>query len=164
MSSKMTQKEAVFQAVNSVLTDANVSVPEGTNYSDLMTREHRASITDILVEGFKGSTIELESAFESEAALRVYCSGLTSNWLRKDKRLNGNVKYAPKNPGSRVGASDPQLKALRTLLASKTDSEERAEIQTFIDNRVSEIGVSKVKKPSIDFSALPEELRAKYEA
>jgi hypothetical protein len=161
---KMTQKEAVFQAITSVLTEAGVAVNEGDNFSNHMNREHRAAVTNILVEGFKSGTVELEKSFESDAALRVYCSGLTSNWLRKDKRLNGGEKYSPKNPGSRVGSSDPQIKALRALLQSKSDPSDREEIQGYINTRLAEIGTTKTKKVTVDFDSLPEELRAKYSA
>lgn len=159
--SKMSQKEAVFNAVSSVLADAGVVVPEGQSHSTVMTRELRARVTNILVEGFTTGSVELSKEMP-ESELRAYCSGLTSNWLRKDERLNGAVKYVPKNPGSRVGAGDAQLKALKQLLSTKTDADEIAEIQSYIDARVAEISASRKKSVAIDFSALPAELAAKY--
>ena len=158
----LSQKEAVFSAVSSVLSEANIVVNEGESFATHMNRELRAQVTNILVEGFGNGTIVLDKAFASEAELRTYCSGLTSNWLRKDTRLNGGIKYEAKNPGSRVGSSDVQLKAMRALLSTKTDPSERAEIQTFIDARVSEIKVSRKPAKTIDFSALPVELAEKY--
>ena len=158
MSNQVSQKEAVHSAVSSVLSEANITVNEGENHSTYMNRELRAQVTNILVEGFNGGTIVLEKTFGSEAELRTYCSGLTSNWLRKDGRLNGGIKYEAKNPGSRVGSSDVQLKAMRALLSTKTDPAERAEIQTFIDTRVTEIKASRKPVKTIDFSALPAEL------
>jgi hypothetical protein len=145
MSDKSKQKEAVFSAVTSVLSEAGVSVTEGDNFAAHLNRELRAQVTNILVEGFKSGTISLDKAYETEAELRTYASGVTSNWLRKDTRMNGGVKYAAKNPGSRVGSTDPQLKAMRTLLATRTDlsDSDRAEIQGFIDKRVSEVRSSK---------------------
>jgi hypothetical protein len=160
--SQMTQKEAVFNAVSSVLSEANITVSDNENYSTYMNRELRAQVTNILVEGFNSGTIALDKVFTSEAELRTYCSGLTSNWLRKDKRLNGGAKYEAKNPGSRVGSSDVQLKAMRALLGAKTDPAERAEIQSFIDARVIDIKVSRKPAKAIDFSALPAELAEKY--
>jgi hypothetical protein len=164
MSAQMTQKEAVFSAVSSVLSEANIVVNEGESFSTHMNRELRSQVTNILVEGFNNGTIALDKAFSSEAELRTYCSGLTSNWLRKDTRLNGGIKYEAKNPGSRVGSSDVQLKAMRALLSTKTDPAERAEIQAFIDARVAEIKVSRKPAKTIDFSALPVELAEKYSA
>ena len=162
MSNVLTQKEAVFSAISSVLSENNITVVDGASHSTYMNRELRAQVTNILVEGFNSGSIALDKTFASEAELRTYCSGLTSNWLRKDARLNGGVKYEAKNPGSRVGHSDVQLKAMRALLSTKTDPSERAEIQSFIDARVSEIKESRKPAKTIDFSALPAELASKY--
>lgn len=145
------QKEAVFSAVTSVLSEAGVSVNEGENFAAHLNRELRAQVTNILVEGFNGGTIALDKSFESESDLRTYCSGLTSNWLRKDPRMNGGVKYIAKNPGSRVGSADPTIKSMRTLLATRTDlsPSDRAEIQSAIDSRVAEVRSSKKTTKSL---------------
>lgn len=156
--SKLTQKEAVFQAVNSVFVENNVNVAEGTDVSTLMTRELRAQVNQILFEGFRSGNVELDRTF-NDSELKGYVSGLQSNWLRKDKRLNGGAKYTTKNPGSRVGSSDPSLKAMRTLLSTLTTDSDRAEVQSAISARVSEIQASKVKKVSIDTTVLPSALR-----
>lgn len=157
--SKQTQKEAVFSAVTSVVSEANIAVKEGDNYSDHLNRELRAQVTSILVEGFKSGTIALDKEFESDSDLRTYCSGLTSNWLRKDKRLNGGTQYIAKNPGSRVGSSDSQLKAMRALFATQTDPAKQAEIKAFIDARVAEIKASRKPAKKINVADLPEELK-----
>jgi hypothetical protein len=151
MSGTTKQKEAVFSAVSSVLTEAGISVTEGENFATHLSRELRAQVTNILVEGFNGGTIALDKSFENDADLRTYCSGLTSNWLRKDPRMNGGVKYVAKNPGSRVGSADPTIKSMRTLLATRTDltATDRAEIQAAIDSRVAEVRSSKKTAKSL---------------
>lgn len=151
--SKMSQKEAVFSAVINVC-----GLIEG-QYSP--TKEQRAQINAILFEGFKSDKIELSKEYD-DAGLKAYVSGVQSNWLRKDKRLNGNVSYVAKNPGSRHGSSDPQLKALRALLNTMTTEEEKSEVQGYIDARITEINASKVKLQPINFEALPEALRNKF--
>jgi len=146
----MTQEEAVFQAITNV-----VGEQEGA-YTP--TKEQRAQVTEILVEGFKSGTIALKDTpanaekLADDAKLRSYCSGLQSNWLRKDPRLNGGVKYVAKNPGSRAGSTDPQVKAMRTLLQTRVDltKEDRAEIQGMIDARVAEIKPAKTVSLSIE--------------
>lgn len=150
---KMTQKEAVFQAVK------NVCGEQDGAYTP--TKEQRAQINQILFQGFKSETIELERQF-SDSDLKGYVSGLQSNWLRKDKRLNGGVSYVAQNPGSRAGSSDPSLKAMRALLSTLTTEEEKAEVQGYIDARVAEINASKKKSVSIDFTALPADLASKF--
>ncbi len=146
----MKQGEAVFQAVT------NVCGKVDGKYEP--TKDQRASIKQILFEGFKGGKIVLGKSY-SDKELSDYIPGLISNWLRKDKRLNGGVAYVPANPGSRSGGTDPQVKAMRALLATKTDPKERAEIQVFIDAKVATL---KPKPVEINVNDLPEELRAKY--
>jgi hypothetical protein len=155
---KMTQKEAVFQAITSVLSDAGVDVSEGANVATMMDREKRAQVNSILFQGFKGGAIEIETEF-TDTQLKTYVSGLQSNWLRKDKRLNGGGSYTPKQPGLRAGSGDPQLKALRALLASKTNPAERAEIQGYIDARVGAIKAERKPTVQINVNDLPAALR-----
>lgn len=157
--SKMSQKEAVFSAVTSVLAENNISVAEGTDVSTLMTRELRSQVNQVLFEGFRNGSVELDREY-NDSDLKAYVSGLQSNWLRKDKRLNGGATYSAKNPGSRIGSSDPQLKAMRALLTTDISAEEKAEVQQHITARVSEIQASKVKKVTIDASVLPASLQS----
>lgn len=150
---KMTQKEAVFQAV------CNVTGFEGEGICS-PSKEERAQVNAILFEGFRSGKIELDREY-SDSDLKAYVSGLQSNWLRKDKRLNGGTQYVAKNPGSRAGSTDPQLKAMRNLLSTLTDPNDRAEVQAHIDAKVAEIRAHKVTK-TVDFSALPADLAAKF--
>lgn len=151
--SKQTQKEAVFHAVTHVVG----SVPDSSPVE--LTREQRAQVNMILFEGFRSGTIELDREY-SDTELKAYVSGLQSNWLRKDKRLNGGVAYVPKNPGSRVGGGDAQLKALRTLQKMQTDPAKILEIQSFIDKRLAEIKPASTKEVTVNVADLPAELAA----
>ena len=150
---KYSQKEAVFNAVTNVC--------EATDSGYVPSKEERASICQVLFEGFRAGTIDLDAnhvGHSDDAKLKNYCSGLLSNWLRKDGRLNGGVKYEAKNPGSRAGSTDPQIKAMRLLLSTKSDPAERAEIQSFIDKRLAEI------KPASQAKTLTAEQIAVLEA
>ena len=157
--SKQSQKEAVFTAVVNVLAQENISIVEGQPVA--MTKEYRALVNNILFEGFRNGTIELDREF-SDSDLKGYVSGLQSNWLRKDKRLNGGIQYVAKTPGSRAGSGDPSLKAMRTLMSTLTTDSDKAEVQTHIDARLSEIQASKAKSVTIDYSVLPADLAAKF--
>lgn len=130
----MKQKDAVYQAV------VNVCGEQDGAYTP--TKEQRAQVNAILFEGFRANEIAIDKTFD-DAGLKQYVSGLQSNWLRKDSRLNGGVKYEAKNPGSRTGSTDPQIKAMRLLLSTKSDPSEVAEIQSFIDKRLAEIKPAK---------------------
>lgn len=159
---KYNQKEAVYNAVMNVLNENGIEVADGQSVADALDREDRAQINDILFEGFRSGQIELATEFPTDAALKAYVSGLQSNWLRKDKRLNGGAPYVPKNPGSRENMGDAQLKAMRQLLATKTNASERAEIQEYIDKRKAELAAQRKPQADIDYSILPAGLRTKY--
>ena len=163
--SKMNQKEATFNAIVTVLKNAGIEFVENVTVAkSVMSKEHRAQVNAILFAGFREGKIEIDEPKSDDSDLKQYVSGLQSNWLNKDKRLNGGVQYAAKNPGSRSGSTDPQVKALKALLAQTQDTEGKAEIQGYLDARLKAIGVSKAKETVVDFSALPEALRSKYQA
>jgi hypothetical protein len=148
----MNQKEAVFQAV------VNVTGFTGDGAVEI-SKEQRASVSAILIEGFRSGAIELQREFDDKE-LKSYVSGLLSNWLRKDTRLNGGSKYEAKNPGSRAGSGDAALTAMRALLTTLTDPNDKAEVQAHIDARMAEL--TKAKAVTIDFSKLPADLVAKF--
>ena len=151
--SKMSQKEAVFVAVSNVTGFTG----EGTV---IISKEQRGQVNAILFESFRAGNIELDREY-TDSDLKSYVSGLQSNWLRKDKRLNGGTQYVAKNPGSRAGSADPQLKAMRALMSTLTTDAEKSEVQGYIDARISEIATTKQAK-TVDFSALPADLQAKF--
>lgn len=162
--SKMKQSDAVVAAVTTVLANAGIGFEEGQNAHPLLTKELRSQVAAILFEGFKSETIDLKTDYD-DAQLRKYIPGLVTNHVGKDKRLNGGVNHKIKNPGSRAGSSDPQIKALRALMSNVTDESERAEIQVHIDARLQEIGETKAKKTvKVNYEDLPEDLKAKYGA
>lgn len=162
----MKQRDAVYNAVTSVLSDNDIHFEDGMNATDLLTKEFRSSVHTIVTEGFSSGSIEFADTPANQAKLAdpsklsSYVSGLISNWFRKDMRLNGNVKYTPKNPGSRVGSTDPQLKALRQLAKqfSGVDETKFTKIQGEIDIRVAAIQAERAKKVAIDYSVLPTDL------
>jgi len=144
----MNQKEAVYQAVLNVVGEFEGKCEP--------TKEQRAEINMILFAGFRAGTIELDREF-NDKELKSYVSGLQSNWLRKDGRLNGGVKYVAQNPGSRAGSGDAQVKAMKALLSTIADPTKQAEIQSFIDKRVAEI--KPTKTITINVADLPAELQ-----
>lgn len=145
------QKEATYNAVVHV-----TGHKEGVCSP---TPEQRKQINMILFAGFRAGEIQLEREF-TDKELMAYVSGLQSNWLRKDKRLNGGVTYVAKNPGSRQGVGDSQLKNLMLLKSTVTDPTEIAEIEEYIAARKAEIAAAKA--PTINYDVLPESLRNKF--
>lgn len=157
----MNQKQAAYTAITSVLKEKGIAFEDGMDVAPLMTTELRGIVNQMLVAGFAGGQIELSRGpFTTEQELKSYVSGLQSNWIRKDTRLNGGGKYEPKNPGSRTGSSDEQLKALVNLRSTLPEGTDRDEVDAFIEIRKTELAKSKI--PVIDFSKLPDALKSKY--
>jgi hypothetical protein len=152
----MKQRQAVFQAV------INVMGKQDGAYTP--TTDQRASIINIVAEGIHRGEVDFSDSakakYDTFEKVKSYTSGMVSNWLRKDPELNGGSKYTPKNPGSRTGQTDPEVKQLRLLMKSGQLSHEQAEIvKARLEERLAEIQASKAKDVEIDFSVLPAELR-----
>ena len=153
----MKQRTAVYNAVINVMGEREGKYEPSDN--------ERADIIMIVAEGLAQGTVdfsdEARAKYDSPAKIKSYTSGLVSNWLRKDTRLNGGTKYVPKNPGSRVGQGDPQLKALRQLSKTITDESKLELLNAKIEERKAEIAAEKAKKIEVDLNALPQDLRDK---
>ena len=138
----MTQKDAVYEAIVSVLNSDGISFTSGaTDVNSLLTRELRARIAALIVLNFQNGLIELsddaKQTLSDSAKLRTYVSGLISNWVRKDSRLNAGLPKIQKTVNRT--SNDPQLKAMRHLLNVQTDPDKCVEIQKFIDKRTAEL-------------------------
>ena len=149
----LSQKEAVFNAVINVMGDH-----EG-EYTP--SKDERNSIISIVTESFMAGEVsfseEAQAKYDSADKVKTYVGGLVNNWLRKDKRLNGGIKYQAKNPGSRAGMGDPTVKALKGLLKTELTDEQRVRIESELETRLAELRAIK-NKIEIDFGALPEGL------
>src|SRR5271166_4772439 len=134
----MKQKDAVFNAV--------VAASGTSEFSEAVTlsKDVRNKVQASLVQGFQAGEITYQGDASNKQKLTSYVSGLVSNWLRKDRRLNGNITYVAKNPGTRSGSGDDSVKAMRLLLATITDEADKAEIQAALDKRVAELKPKKV--------------------
>lgn len=157
----MKQSDAVFAAISNVFAQNNLSI-EGS-VKDQLTKTLKEQVCAIVVEGFKSGKVDLSdearAKFDTDQKLKSYTNGMITNWVNKDKRLNGGVKYEAKNPGSRAGAGDAQLKALKALM-SQVDDAAKPEIQAAIDARIAELKPDSTTE--IDVDALPEAIRAKF--
>ena len=147
----MNQGEAVFQAVK-----RHAEVVPGTAVK--LSDEQKKKVYEELIHGFMNGDIRYklkDGEKLEESIIRKYVPGLVNNWVRKDKRLNGDVKYEAKNPGSRTGNGDEKLKNMKALLDVVKDPAAKKEIQQAIDDRKAELQ----PKKEINLSALPEHLR-----
>lgn len=164
----MNQREAVFQTISETLGSITGTVT--------LTKEQRKTVVDsvaaLLSTGKAELSADAKAKYDTPEKLRAYASGLVNNWIRKDKRLNGGQSYTVKNPGSRAGAGDDQLKALKTLrkqVAATNNPQQLAEVDTAIANRQAEITAAKAAqtqkaKPvkmqkTVDLTEVPAELK-----
>lgn len=158
MKSMISQADAVFKAACEIVGEW--TGPIATS----ITKEQRGSVHDRVVAmflsgetGFRGTEAN-QAKLQDEAKLKSYVVGLVSNHFRKDKRLNGNVQYVPKNPGSRP--TDSQLRELRKLLGNYEEgTEEFTMVQEAIAKREGEIASTKSTAKPVDYSAIPADLR-----
>jgi hypothetical protein len=141
----MNQKEAVFQVIKDLRRgDVDTDKPV------VLTKQEKQVAAQKLFEGFKKGKVAYNHEMPSDDKLLLYISGLVSNWLRKDKRLNGQRNYTPRRPGARalpIGVDsniDPdQLEALRTLAGGEGE-----EVQVFVIKRPA--AAAQIQAPAKD--------------
>lgn len=150
----MTQNEAVYLAVSAVFgkeLDQDGRVPETGQWS----AAQKEAVYSLMTQSFNAGEWEKKSGGTDPESVAKYIPGLVNNHVRKDKRLNGDVEYVAKRPGSRQGTGDESVKAMRTLLSMTTDPEAKAAIQLEIAKRIAEL------KPKVEINVekLPPHLR-----
>ncbi len=162
----MNQKSAVVSYILSALKEDGIDYTLGGEVSvkDVLTDTMRKEVREKLCDGFQNLEIQLsESAqdkylgAENEKKLKSYVSGLLNNWIKKNPEFNSGLGYVPKNPGSRTGQGDEQIKNLRLMLKSITEEEVREEIEQAIKDRLAEIKPESVVE--VKAEAIPEHLR-----
>jgi hypothetical protein len=157
------QKDSIFIAVEAALKNDGQSIEEGVAVA--LTKDQRSSVVETVTTSLMNGETEMKDSarqnYDTEDKMSSYAKGLVNNWLRKDKRLNGNVKYEAQNPGSRAGSQDPTIRELKKLLANVEDGEQKEAIQQEIDNRLAELKAQKAanRKASINTDLIPEELK-----
>lgn len=160
----MKQSQAVYQATQSVCEEHGIEFAEGMDFKEVFNTDQRAQVielvTDMLINGQADFSDKAKAKYDTRDKVRGYVSGMVSNWYRKDQRLNGGVQYKPKNPGSRTGSQDEEVKNLKLLIKSGQLDEDGVKIaQARLDERIAEIKASKAQV-DINFDALDPELLA----
>jgi hypothetical protein len=148
---KIPQKAAVFNAI--------VAVTGKEQFEEALKLEgdQKRKVRDHVFQQFKEGKVTYGGEMPEDKELRRYCTGLVSNWLRKDRRLNGNTTYAPQNPGQRAGQGDEQLQMLKQLAKlPHLNDDQRREVQAAIEQREEQLRGPQVQ---IDPEKLPENLR-----
>jgi hypothetical protein len=147
---KISQKDAVYAAITEVLGE---TPPNPCTLTD----EQRKQVHQLTLEQFEAGIVSLTHT--PVQGLKNYMPSLTNNWLRKDKRLNGGTTYKTKNPGSRTGAGDAEIKNLKKLLKMDLSDQDRKSVEAAIESRKAQLAKEKAKDIEIDVSKLPESLK-----
>ena len=164
-----TQSQATIDITVNYCQEKGIhATPFETVYNDVLSSDDKKAIVSMVFEGMVNGDISVAAAslekYEGDhKSWRRYTVGLLNDRLRKAKALNGNTTYTAKEPGKLSGSRDPELKALMQVLTLENTDEVKAEIQSEIDRRKSEIAATKatVSAKPINYDALPADLRAK---
>ena len=159
---KVKQKEGVYSAVVAFAQENDIDFADGQSFEP--SKEQRLAIVGMVTAAMEAGEIELSEAaqakYNTTEKLHGYCNGLTSNWLRKDTRLNGGEKYEIKNPGSRAGSGDKVITELRKLKKTLTQGTAEMEaVENEINSRLATIQTARAKKVEINAELIPEELK-----
>ena len=150
----MNQKEGTYMIVAAVLKEAGKTIDPAK--PTILTPEERATCIYALIEAFAKKEIQLKTPQKN---MKTYVGGLLSNWLNKDKRLNGGVKFELKKPGSRAHLVPDDIRELRKLSVLMKGTENEEKVAKILEEREAEYRVSREKK-DINVDLLPAELRA----
>lgn len=159
------QKGAVVATVLAMLAEYDIEFTpfqEAPLAKELLDDKMKAEVRAILFEGFRNDEIVLSEKakvkYKTDAALKVYVSGLLNNHLRKAKELNGNVQWVADKPGSRAGSGDETVREMKKMLKGfDPTSEEYRLIQVEIDKRIALI--KPAKSVVINADVIPEHLK-----
>ncbi len=163
----LSQSQATINAIVSLSKEKEYkATPFETDYKDVLTKDDISQVVNFITVGLQEETITMtdksKDKFQDDPkALRRYVVGLVNDRLRKAKAINGNVIYSAKEPGKLKNSRDAELKALTQVMALDNPPEVKAEIQAEIDRRRSELDAAKTKTVTVNYDALPADLRAK---
>lgn len=155
------QKEAVYVAVKDIL-EANGKSIKTTEPVALSISERAAVvqyIADLIASSQAYFSPNAAAKYSTEKDIKKYVSGLVSNWLRRDPRLNGGSASAVASQSESKKEPDTVLKNLKNLLHNvKGNPEAEAEILKEIEKRSAGIKADKIAG-KIDKDSIPEHLK-----
>lgn len=164
--SKITQRQAVEEATIAHFGDR---FQETQDVKSFATKEDQKAIATVVAQGILEGRVEFSAEAQAkhgtnlESLTKSYVMGMVRNWFNKSLVLNGGAPYEAKNPGSRKGISDPEVKNLRAMLKQfANDPEASARIQLELDAKLAEIEAAKptkTKSVKIDEDLVPDSLK-----
>jgi hypothetical protein len=163
--SKLSQHAAVVQVTQAHFGE---KFSPGSDVKEIATKADKQAIAAKIAEMMLEGAVDLSDSARAkygesaETLTSKYVVGMVTNWFNKSKELNGGVKYEAKNPGSRIGSGDEQLKELgllRKQLLQIGNEAGVARVDEAITARRAEIQAAKQPIVEINKDNLPEYLR-----
>jgi hypothetical protein len=158
----MNQRSATVSTLIAVLQERGVEYElDGVVcIKDVLTKADKEVVQSTLFAMFRGGQIDMSAdakeKYSDDKKMTEYVRGLVSNWINKAPEFNSGNKHEFKNPGSRKGAGDSQIREMKKLLGATNDETTKEVIKQHIAKRQEEIKPTAV---AIDSSKLPESLR-----
>jgi hypothetical protein len=160
----MKQVTAVVHFTREVLGD---DFQPGVDVKTYVTKEQRKEIIELVTNSLADGETELSAKalakYSTREKLRAYTNGMVTNWFNKSKELNGGTKFEYKNPGSRAGMGDAQLRELKKLKsqleAKGAEAEQISRVSEAIAEREATVKAAKASKVEVNGDAIPEHLR-----
>ena len=157
---KYSQKEAIYAAITVFMQENDRRFDDGDKVE--LSAEDRKTIVTMIVAaidvGDMGFSPEAITKHDTPEKIRNYSTGLLSNWMRKDSRLNGGMKHSIKNPGSRVGQDDEIIKSLKSLRKVLISKKEIDGVDAEIALRTEQLRTEKLKSVNINVGDIPAHL------
>jgi hypothetical protein len=162
---KLSQHSAVVEATKTHFGERFIPGQDVKSYA---TKEDKRTIARSVAEAMLSGEVELSDAAiakygeSAESLTSKYVVGMVTNWFNKSKELNGGTKYEAKNPGSRAGSGDAQVREMRLLrkqLLELGNQEGVQRVDAAIADRLAEITVTTAKTIEINADELPAALR-----
>ena len=155
------QKNAVCDLLLSTLVERDAPYDSDRTMKEQLTAEDKATVRAQVTQGFLNGEISMSDAAQikylsNPTELNKYVNGLVNNWINKNPDFNMGAQYKAKNPGSRAGQGDDQVRAMRALKKTTNDIAVIAEIDKAIATRLAEIKPATIE---INVDALPEHLK-----
>jgi hypothetical protein len=151
----MKQKDVVFNAFHACLTALNIT---GVKFVSEVPAEQKDEVKngviDLVTQSIMSGEMDLDKPElkADEKAAKGYAKALWGNWIKKDDRLNGGVKYVPQTRRGPI-VKDENLKklkgAIQSLQLNKADPALIAKTQEVFDARKAELAAAKAASGAV---------------
>jgi hypothetical protein len=134
------QKQVVHNAIIAFLQENGLSLND--NKVELTHNDRKTIVTMIMAAIDSGDmhlSVAARAKHDTPKKIRNYSTGLLSNWLRKDHRINGGLKHKINNPGSKANQDDEVIKSLKSIRKLLSNHKEILAVDAEISLRIKQL-------------------------